>query len=152
MATPRAVARNLRRSAQRIDRARSEIVADAATYAIEEASVVGGSFAFGTSRPYRMYGSVTKVSNRGTATTATVHGIPVGAWAMKSNGRRGGYDVGSGEGVVDLRGAGLPISAAASVRISRGTSGDGRWDRVRDAVTARLPTIAEEMISEALDG
>lgn len=151
MAPPRTVAKSLRRSAQRLARVPSEAVVAGAEIAVEQATSIGGSFAFGSSRAYRLYGSVTKVSVKKSESSAIVHGVPVGAWAMKSNGRRGGYDVRARDGgPLDLRAAGG--SAAMTAHVDRSTSGDDRWRRVLAAVEQEYPDVVGDLVSGALDG
>lgn len=151
MSTPRAVSRNLKRTAGRIARIRSDGVAEAAAAAVERAAEVGGTFRFGSSRPYRMYGSVTKISNRGDTSTAIVHGVPTGAWSIKSNGRRGGYDVRARDGgPLDLRGVQDP-SGPRSVHIAASVRGDGRWSRVVGDTADGFGDLMELLVEEAID-
>lgn len=127
------VSKSLRATATKLARVRDETVREAAQGAVEEAINLGGSM-----KGYTLYGEVTKVTNKGNVSTATVEGVPSGFWSIKSYGRRGGYTIRSGgKRPLNLRGAGTPRSAAESVKMGGRTRGDKRWDRVIDR-TAEL--------------
>lgn len=147
MAPPRAVARDLRRSATRIAKLADPIVADAAEYAVEQ-SGVGGSF---RRNPLRVV--VRSSSNRRGRSSVTVAGKPAGAWSIKSHGRRGGYEVRPRRGrVLDLRRAGLSTTAATITRPAS-TRGDDRWQRlVADPTRTRFVEVARRHLSDAIEG
>lgn len=149
MPLPREVARGLRKTATRIGKVRVAAVADAATAGVEEAQRAGGAFQFGAARrATRMHASVTHTANKATTSTARIVGVPVGAWVMKTSGRRGGYDV---RGTRRPLGIGGSPVAAWGAHISTGTRGDGRWTRVVDAITGELDRAVDHYLTEALE-
>lgn len=147
MAPPRAVARDLRRSATRISKLTDPIVAAAAEFAVEQSSV-GGTF---RGRPVGVV--VRSTSNRRGASSATVAGKSAGAWTIKSYGRRGGYEVRPRRRrILDLRRAGLSTTAATITRPGS-TPGDDRWRRrVAEPTAERFVTVAREQLTAALKG
>ena len=145
MAVPRTVARDLRRTASKLARVRDDAVRESATSVIESATSIGGRMRGRTLTAY-----VKSTTNRGDASTVVVAGKPAGWWAIKSYGRRGGYDSRPrGDKPLDLRTAGTgETSAAWSVHVATATHGDGRWDRVIEAAD----TATVDAVTRLVDG
>lgn len=150
MATPRAVARGLRRSATKIAALPDPIVAEAAARAVELGADSGGSIAR-SRRPLTV--EVSATTRRRGDVSATVRGVTTGGWSLKSYGRRGGYPIRPRRrGVLDLRDARTEATAARSAIQSGSTPGDDRWRRsVADPITDELSVIAEEQVADALE-
>lgn len=147
MAVPRAVARDLKRTATRIAKIRDSTVAAGAEFAVGEASRIGG-----TMKGYDLYAVVSKISNRGTTSTATVEGVPSGFWAIKTYGRRNGYTIRGRTGPLDLRSDARSPAAAFGVTMRTATTGDGRWDDVIESVAEHTAGVFVEQLDGALDG
>lgn len=159
MATPRAVARDLRQTANRIARIPDQAVADAATYGVETGATVGGRFGSRRGRPLTVV--VRSTSRRRGVSTATIAGKTAGAWSIKSYGRRGGYTVRPNprrrRRALNVRQAGVSVggrrlSAIASVRPG-GTRGDDRWNRlVADPTREAFGDLVDDLVTEAVEG
>lgn len=155
MATPRAVARDLRRSATRIAKLTDPIVADAATFAVERGAEVGGTFG-----RKRLAVVVRSQSNRRGQSTVTVGGKPAGAWTIKTAGRRGGYLVAAKRRrALDLRaypvntGPGQRLTTAVASVTVGATAGDDRWRRlVAEPTVAQFAVIGRERLADAVEG
>lgn len=143
MGAPRAVARDLRRTATRIEKLVDPIVADTATFAVE-AGAGGGSFG-----RRRLIVVVRSSSNRKGRSTATVAGKTAGGWTIQSYGRTGGYTVRPRRRRnLDLRRAGY---GAAMTARPRSTRGDDRWNRlVADPTRTALVDTARRSLAEAV--
>lgn len=151
MAVPRAVARDLRRTAAAISKIGDEAVARAAETAVSEGAAVGGRFGRRT-----LTVVVRDVSNSGGVASATVAGRTAGAWSIKSYGRRGGYTVRPvgrrRRRALDLRGAGTDRTAYARTSPGR-TAGDDRWRRwIADPLADTFSDVVDELVADAVEG
>lgn len=147
MATPRAVARDMRATATRISKLTDPIVADAATFAVDQGADVGGRFG---RRSLTVV--VRSSSNRRGRSSVTVAGRTAGAWSIKSYGRRGGYTVRPRRRrALDLRAAGIERAVASAQ--PRSTSGDDRWRRyIADPTIDEFVEHAEQLVADAVKG
>ena len=146
MALPKVEAKRLRATAVKLAKVRDDTVRDAAQFAVETAISVGGSM-----KGYSLMAEVTKVTNKGNTSTATVEGVPSGFWSIKTYGRRGGYTIrAQGDGVLNLRADPTAPSAVKSVTMGGPTPGDGRWDRVISATAERSELVFVERVDKAL--
>lgn len=158
MATPRAVARNLRRTATQVARIADTAVAEVAEEAVNLGASVGGRFGGRRGRS-RLTVGVRDVRNRRGVSSATIAGETAGAWSIKSYGRRGGYTVRprqrNGRRAVNLRGAGVS-AGGRRITASRATSpgrmaGDDRWSRlIAEPSAERFEQLAGELLTEAV--
>lgn len=147
MATPRQVRRSLRATAGRVARIADTAVQSTATVGVELAADVGGR-----ANGRRLYGDVVDVRNRRGRSSATVIGRPAGYWAIKANGRRGGYLVAGRRGrPLDLRSAGGRRTAARTVRPGA-AAGDDRWRRrVVAPLRSEFPRTVRVGLAEAVN-
>lgn len=152
MAAPRSVAASLRKSARRLEAVPDTAVADAARLTIDEAVALGGRFGRG-----HLFAEAVERRRRKGRSSVLMWAKPAGAWSIKSYGRRGGYLVAprsrrlGRRGRSVLRVPGSPTGFAAHTRPGA-SSGDRRWDRVVEVVSAEFDDLVGEQVGAAIDG
>lgn len=146
MATSRLVAKKLRQTATKLSKIVDDGVRETAEFAVDEAIRTGG-----TMKGYGLLAEITKISNRGGTSTATVAGFPSGFWSIKSYGRAGGYTIrAKGDRPLALGADGAGPAAAWGATQSGPTSGDGRWDGVIEATTERSTQVFVEQVAKGI--
>lgn len=136
MASSRAVARSLRKSADRLSKVRRPLVAEAATSAIELAANRGGTLYGGRAR---LYAEVVAKKDTAKRSMVLVYPKPAGAWSIKSFGR----SQSEGSPVLAIEGVGFRPRA-------RPTKGDQRWPRIQDQVEEMFGDMADEAVADAI--
>jgi hypothetical protein len=146
-------AANMRALARQVESIPDESVAELVRWFVPRSEVVGGRIRF-AGRIYQLSSRIrTRKGGRGPRTVAVgsrsiviLGGTPAGAWAIKSYGRRGGYDV------KPRRREALKLSAFAPgvffehVTVQRPTHGDRRWDRLVAEANIKFPDVVAELV------
>jgi hypothetical protein len=91
-----------------------------------------------------------RIRDTPSGSAATIAGTPAGAWAIKSNGRRGGYRAHADPGSALSLTAVVPGLFVSSVSIRRGTTGDRRWDRLAGTAADELAAATSAAVHRAV--
>jgi hypothetical protein len=142
MATGAANMRALERQLQAVP---DEAVAELVRWFVPRSEAVGGRMQL-RGRSYKLSSRIRSRKSRVSSSSVILGGTPAGAWAIKSYGRRGGYDV------RPRRREALKLSAFAPgvfffhVTVRSSTGGDRRWERLVVEADMHFPDVVADVV------
>jgi hypothetical protein len=132
----------LKQIARAIEKCPDEACADMVAWFLPEATRRGGRIRFAGGKAYKM-GARVKSRKSG---RVWMEGTPAGGWAIKSYGRRGGFDVKARHG----RAVTVGPNVYARVRVGRSTSGDNRWTELVNDAERKFPDVFLARVKRAV--
>lgn len=144
-------AANMRALARQLESLPDESVKELVRWFVPRSEQIGGRIRF-KGRTYQLSSRIRsrkgqRASRAGSTNSVVVGGTPAGAWAIKSYGRRGNYDVRPRrKEAIALLSSTVPGAQFASVHIASGTTGDNRWNRLVDEANAKFPDVVADLI------
>jgi hypothetical protein len=139
-------AANMRALSRQLEKIPDESVKELVRWFVPRSEQIGGRIRF-KGRSYQLSSRIRNRKARTSTSSVVVAGTPAGAWAIKSYGRRGGYDVvPRRKKAIALLSSSAPGVQFARVHIASPTTGDQRWDRLVTEANDKFPDVVADLI------
>lgn len=131
---------------RQLDKVPDEAVAELVRWFVPRSEKVGGR-AVWFGRVVQLSSRIKKRRRHQSTNTVLVGGTPASIWSIKSNGRTGGYPVRPKAKAALKLSSFAPGAYFEHVTVKRGTSGDGRWDRLVAEADRKFPDVAADVVA-----